>query len=259
MASSCELTLIAAPEESAAAQAAGLPVAHLAYRVGSGPHLFRANLPVAARGGLLAADCRGFDGRGEPSALCQEILRECSARGFTGVYCGFEGRPFPLLRQAAAELEDLLERRGWPLYVPEAYAHGLRRARVLIPTALSGGSLEQRLSDAEEHFGRERVTLAVERVAMDFFLPSPTGQGVPLSREKLRARLEELHPTVYFSRELCAHYFTYMSKENGVHFVLYDDAGSIRKKLDIAGRMGITRAFLPYGQADDLLPRLLKP
>ena len=50
-----------------------------------------------------------------------------------------------------------------------------------------------------------------------------------------------------------------MSKENGVHFVLYDDAGSIRKKLDIAGRMGITRAFLPYGQADDLLPRLLKP
>ena len=130
---------------------------------------------------------------------------------------------------------------------------------MLIPTALSGGSLEQRLSDAEEHFGRERVTLAVERVAMDFFLPSPTGQGVPLSREKLRARLEELHPTVYFSRELCAHYFTYMFKENGVHFVLYDDAGSIRKKLDIAGRMGITRAFLPYGQADDLLPRLLKP
>lgn len=257
MVSKCELILSATPAECRAAQATDLSVAHLAYRVGGGPHLFRANLPVAARGGLLAVDNQGFDGRGEPGAFCQEVLRECNARGFSGVCCMFEGRPFPLLQRIVGELGELLSRRGWPLYVPEAYATSSDQARVLIPTALSGGSLEQRLAEAGHQYGPERVVLAVERIAQDFYLPSPTGQGTPLSREELRAKQEEIHPSVFFSYELCAHYFTYMTKQNGAHFVLFDDAGSIRKKIQIAQRLGIHRAILPYAQVDDLLPQLL--
>ena len=128
----------------------------------------------------------------------------------------------------------------------------------LIPSALSGGSLQQRLQEAVERFGAARVALAVERVAEDFFLPSPTGQGMPLTREELRQRLEERAPSVFFSSELCAHYFTYMSRQNGAHFVLFDDAGSIRKKLQVARNLGISSAVLAYPQVDDLLPELLK-
>ena len=109
-----------------------------------------------------------------------------------------------------------------------------------------------------ERFGAARVALAVERVAEDFFLPSPTGQGRPLTREELRQRLEERAPSVFFSSELCAHYFTYMSRQNGAHFVLFDDAGSIRKKLQVARNLGISSAVLAYPQVDDLLPELLK-
>lgn len=98
----------------------------------------------------------------------------------------------------------------------------------------------------------------MERVAEDFFLPSPTGQGMPLTREELRQRLEERAPSVFFSSELCAHYFTYMSRQNGAHFVLFDDAGSIRKKLQVARNLGISSAVLAYPQVDDLLPELLK-
>ena len=155
-------------------------------------------------------------------------------------------------------LGELTKKRGWPLYVTEAYAPFSDSAIALIPSALSGGSLQQRLQEAVERFGAARVALAVERVAEDFFLPSPTGQGMPLTREELRQRLEERAPSVFFSSELCAHYFTYMSRQNGAHFVLFDDAGSIRKKLQVARNLGISSAVLAYPQVDDLLPELLK-
>ena len=257
MVTNCKLTLIAAPAQDRAAQESGLPVAHLAYRAGGGPHLFRANLPVAARGGLLALDCEGFDGRGEPSAFCQEILRECAARGFHGVYCAFEGRPFPVLQRAVAELGSsgppglaplcarVLQRRVG--HGPGPYPH--RHLRRLAGAASDRGGRAVRSGAA---------VLLLERVAEDFFLPSPTGQGVPLSRDALRQKREEHGASVFFSHELCAHYFTYMSGENGAHFVLFDDAGSIRKKCQAAVRLGIGEAFLPYSQAEDLLPALLE-
>lgn len=252
------LILTVLPGQDRDARRTGLTLAHMAYRVGGGPHLFRANLPVPVRGGLMTIDDSGFDGRGEAAPFCQEVLRECSARGFTGVICNFEDRPLPLLGQIAAQLAGGLTRRGWPLYVTEAYGEAAPQARVLISSALSGGSLERRLADAAERYGADRVVLAVERMAEDFFLPSPTGQGVPLSREELRARLDQRAPTVFFSTELCAHYFTYMSRENGAHFILFDDAGSIRKKLQIAARLGIRQAVLAYPEVDDLLPDLLE-
>ncbi len=133
-----------------------------------------------------------------------------------------------------------------------------KKTKIIISSALSGGSLTLRLSEAAEKYGAERVTLGVERVAEDFFLPSPNGQGVPLSREALKKRMAERSPSVFFSKELCAHYFTYMSKESGAHFVLFDDAASIRHKLQIAGKLKIREAVLAYPQADDLLAQILE-
>ena len=206
----------------------------------------------------MVIDNTGFDGRGEAGPFCQEVLRECMARGYDGILCDFEGHPLQVLAQAVRTLGELTKKRGWPLYVTEAYAPFSDSAIALIPSALSGGSLQQRLQEAVERFGAARVALAVERVAEDFFLPSPPGQGMPLTREELRQRLEERAPSVFFSSELCAHYFTYMSRQNGAHFVLFDDAGPIRKKLQVARNLGISSAVLAYPQVDDLLPELLK-
>ena len=251
------LILTAPPDHSRAALRFGLPVAHAAYRIGGGPHLFRANMPISVRGGLMALDCAGFDGRGEAAPFCQEILRECAARGYDGILCDFEGRPIPLLAEVVTLLGDLAHKRGWPLYVPEAYGDCSPHARVMISSALSGGSLRQRLEEAVERYGPQRTTLAVERVAEDFFLPSPAGQGRPLSPEALGRLMEERSPSVFFSTELCAHYFTYMSRENGAHFVLFDDAGSIRKKLQVARQAGIRHGVLSYPQTEDLLDGIL--
>lgn len=251
------LILTAPPNQSRAALRFGLPVAHAAYRIGGGPHLFRANMPISVRGGLMALDCIGFDGRGEAGTFCQEVMRECSARGYDGILCDFEGRPMPLLAEIIRTLAGMTQKRGWPLYVTEAYGGYANSAKVLISSALSGGSLAQRLTEAIQRYGQDRVTLAVERVAEDFYLPSPTGQGQSLTREELRQMLDQRSPSVFFSGELCAHYFTYMSRENGAHFVLFDDAGSIRKKLQVAHSLGIHQAVLAYPQVDDLLDAIL--
>lgn len=252
------LILTTPPDLLAQARETGLTLGHMAYRVGRGPHLFRSGVPVPLRGGLMVVDAKGFDGRGEPGVLCQEILRECAARGFGGVMCDFEGHPLPLLERTLDQLDDMLHRKGLTLHVPMQYGHCTRHARVLIPSALSGGSLTQRLKDCILRFGGpERITLAIQRSAEDFFLPSPTGNGRPMSRDELAQDLSQRSPSVFFSNDLCARYYTYMSRESGAHFILFDDAMSIRKKIQAAQNLGITRAVAALPEIDDLLPTLL--
>ena len=127
---------------------------------------------------------------------------------------------------------------------------------MLVSSALSGGSLRQRLEEALERFGGGRMALALERVAEDFFLPSPTGSGQPLSQEELSARMEQLRPSVFFSGELCARYFTYMSRESGAHFVLFDDGDTLRRKLEVARSLGIHTFLLPWQEAAPHLEQL---
>ena len=251
-----ELIIAAKPGEVTSAGAWGRPLAHLAYRVGGGPHLFRANGPVTPQGGLMVIDDAGFSGGGEAEGFCNEVLRECAARKFTGVVCRFQGRPAPVLGEAAGRLGELCRGRGLRLFVSEPYGSAAPNAGVLLSTALSGGSLQGRLEAAGETFGPGRLAIWIERTAEDFLLPSPSGAGAPLTVEELERRRSEYGADVFFSGELCAHYFTYMAGEKG-HFVLFDDAGSIRKKLRLAEGLGVRTALLPWETTGDLLGELL--
>lgn len=220
----------------------GLPVtpAHLAYRMGQGPHLFRTGGNPPPSGGWMVLDCRDFDGLGRIGPFCQEVVRECTARNFSGVVCDFEVGRLPPLEETVVQLGKECARRGWSLLVPEHYAACSPNTRVMISSALSGGSLELRLEEAVERFGRERVVLALQRTAEDFFLPSPTGSGRPLTRQQLRQLIQERNPSIFFSRELCARYFTYMSRESGAHFVLFDDPQTLTKKVEVARSLGLS-------------------
>lgn len=219
--------------------------AHQAYRLG--PRLLRAEGAVLPRGGLMVLGDQGFDALGNTGPLGQDILRECQARGFQGAVLDFDS-VLPPLEQLAVQLEKEFSRRGWTLYVPERYAPRLPGARVMISSALSGGSLRQRLKGALDRFGGERVALALERVAEDFFLPSPTGGGQPLTQGELKERMARLNPSVFFSGELCARYFTYMSQENGPHFVLFDDGDTLRRKVEVARQLGIRTFLAPWAE-----------
>ena len=97
--------------------------------------------------------------------------------------------------------------------------------------------------------------LLLSAVAQPLAALLPYGCGTPLTREELLA-LREKHPSsVYFSRELMAKYFTY-SEGNGTHFVLFDDAETLRQKVKLAQNLGIQTAFLMFPEISDLLPEL---
>ena len=251
------LILTTPPDRLAQARRTPYTLGHMAYRIGRGPHLYRAGDPTPLRGGLMVVDAQGFDGQGDPGVLCQQLLRECAARNFSGIICDFEGAPLPMLERTLRRLDALAARRGLALYVPEPYGRCTDHARVLISSALSGGSLTGRLEQAAQTFGGwERLALGLERVAEDFFLPSPTGCGQPLSREGLARLMSERSPSVFFSAELCARYFTYMTRDGGVHFVLFDDPSTLHKKLQLAHRLGIRKAVAALPEVDDLLDTL---
>lgn len=224
--------------------------AHLAYRIGRGPHLFRAGGSAPPKGGLMVLDNRDFDGLGAPAPFCQEVVRECAARCFSGAVLDFEGR-LPPLEQIAARMDDLFAQRGWRLYVPEPYGPCAPHAGVLISSALSGGSLAVRLEEACQRFGRDRVVLALVKSAEDFLLPSPSGCGTPLSRAELEQRMAALHPSVFFSHELCARYFTYMSRDSGAHFVLFDDGDTLARKMEVARRVGVNTFLAPWAEVGE--------
>lgn len=252
------LFLVTPPEQAQRAAKYGLLGAQLAYHVGNGPHLFRTQGTLTRSGGVLVAHHSGFDGRGEAEPLCQEVVRECTARGYQGVFFDFEGQPFPVLRKAVELLGPAFQRRGWSLYVPEGYVTACPSVKAVISTALSGGSLKQRLSQVAEKLGPQRVALGLEWVAEDFTLPAPDGAGVHLSQEELDRLLEQRAPAVYFDQELCAHYFTYMHTGQSAHFVLYDNASSMVKKLAIAHALGIQEGFLPLPEREEYLRELLE-
>jgi hypothetical protein len=255
--SASQMILVTPPDRMRAASAYGLPIAHMAYRLGSGSHLFRANFPAMPQGGLMMIGEDHFDGYGDGNLFCREVLRECSARKFSGVVFDLESHPTPALARIISSLSEQTARRGWSFYLPESYSNYSNTAKIMISAAISGGTLRQRLKEVADRYGHDRIVLCIDRSAEDFYLPAPKGSGKPLSRDELHKRIETLAPSVFFSNELCAHYFTYMNRDSGAHFILFDDLGSIRQKISMAEEVGIHRFFLFYSQMDDLLPDLL--
>ena len=228
--------------------------AHVAYRIGPESQLLRQSLLLQTRGGLLALGDRDAPPISAPEALCAGILRECARRSYTGVLLDFEARPADDRKVFAGMLAQHLRKTRRTLYVPESCA--VPGAVPLICTALSGGSFPQRLQEAARQFGgAELLGLDVQRLRMDFTLPSKSGEGRPLSEEEFRSLVEKESPAVFFSQELCALYFTYMQGQE-THFVLFDDESTLRQKLKTGEAMGFSAAFFMWPEIRDIAPKL---
>ncbi len=253
-----DLILTATPQDTRAASLLNGRIAHLAYRVGHGLTLQRGSIGSSMRGGLMVLSDDTYDGsRGDVSSLCREVLRECSARNFEGIVADFEQAYAQHLEQFVTECAPQLRQRGMSLFVNTRYANLSPDSRVIIPTAMVSGSLRQRLAQAQERYGH-RLAIEIERIARDITLPDPQSQGARLDRAQLQALLDERQ--VFFSQELCTHYFTYKQPDTGeTHFVLFDDAQSIMKKMQLSSSMGVMEGFLLYPEAADIWDVLAGP
>ncbi|MCD8366978.1 MAG: hypothetical protein LUC48_03000 [Clostridiales bacterium] len=219
-----------------------------AYRIGPGPSLQRIQAVPDLRGGILTVTDGGASLAGNPQYLCRQVQREAAARRVMGVWLDLQRRPLQEARRCLAALDGAVSQAGLELWVPEWCAEAAPHGNVLISSALSGGSLKARLDDAITAYGLPRVTLAVEPMAEDFTLPAADGQGRPLAREELQTMLHARRPNVFYSGELCAHYFTFL-QQGMPHFILFDNAGSVREKLALAGQLSLRFAAVPWEYA----------
>lgn len=241
MATPTALILAANPAQEGRIQMAHSAIAHMAYRVEPGPILMRARGNLPSQGGLLYLCMDGpVQGSNLPFFL-QQIFRECAGRNYRGVVadlpqgCG----------ELAAALDGSLCGRSLKLYVPESLGRQAPHARLLISTALSGGTLRQRLCDARSRHG-ERAVPALERIAMDFTPPARMGIGRALDPEELGQLRQRWNASVFFSPDLCCRYFSYFDRGQG-HIVLFDDRETMQAKLRLIRELGFEECLCAWG------------
>ena len=230
-------------------------LAHVAYRVGQDGRLTRQNLLARTRGGLMVLGDWECGAIRDVPALCRDVWRECGNRGFGGVAADFEKPPSPDRTAFLAALSTVLARNNRRLYVPESYGRQVPQAAVMVCTALSGGNLRQRLEECARAYGRQRLALDLQRLRMRFPLPCPSGEGTPLEGDELAELLEQRQPSVFYSSDLCARYFTITEGQES-WFVLFDDAETLRRKIRLGQDVGAGAGFLMYPETEDLLPEL---
>lgn len=230
-------------------------LAHVAYQVNREGHLVRQSLLARTFGGLMVLGDREWGSVRDVSPLCREVWRECGNRNYGGVVADFEQPPSPDRAAFLDALGRILVRNRKHLFVPEAYGGRVSSAQVLICTALSGGVLRQRLEEAAQTFGQKRLALDLQRLRMSFPLPCPSGEGAPLAAGELDGLMRQHQPSVFYSGDLCAKYFT-CTQSGESRFVLFDDAGTLRRKMQLGQELGVGVGLLMYPEVEDILPEL---
>lgn len=250
--------LLTPPHSLTQARTFDLPLGHMACSIGPDGQLHHPTLPPDCRKGLLLVGISTPPEAGhDPRPAVRDILALCQSRAFGGVILDVECPPTPFLTGLIRRLEEELTQSRRGLFLPLSYAAFSDRAFLYLSSALSGGCLQTRLEEAIGQYGAKRLVLSLRRVREDFFLPAPTGSGRPLSQAELERQLHHREPRVFFSQPLCAYYFTYMSRESGAHFVLFDTEDSLRKKRAIAASLGIACVFWAWPEIADLTPAAL--
>ncbi len=248
-----QLYLAATPEQLSTALACTNHIVHILCRIGPENTLLARPLPPQLRGGLLALSDRDAPPLTHPEQLCRKLQNFCLRRHFAGIVLDFEQSPRPDLAALATQLDTCLRQMHRKLYVPVSYARYARYSTFLLCTALSGGRLTERLTEAAEQYGSAHLALDLQRSAMDFPLPCPSGEGTALTIPELQQRIHGR--CIYFSDALCARYCT-MTQSSGTRFVLFDDADTLRRKMALAEQAGIQEGFFMLPEVEDLLGQL---
>jgi hypothetical protein len=229
----------------------------MALRLGQNYQLLSAALPNLPWDGPVVVHIQGTP---PPARLLPQQARElaqfCLGQGFPGVLADWPEKPSPVLSEFTGLLGAELAAAGLGFALPLGWHQVCPTAQLLVPSALSGGTLRGRLAELSQRFGSERLILQLQRSRAVFSIPSPNGQGIPVDEAALIQRKRAMNPRVFFSPHLCAQYVTW--QEDGVpKLLLFDDAHSLRAKRALAGELGIPACVAAYPEVKELLPQLL--
>lgn len=245
-----EMVLVCAGADSKRAQASGLPVLHLGLGLRQDGSLYRLTLLAVQNPGCYLGVCDRGMTRFCPAA-CEQLLTEAQRVGAAGLVVDCE-RNIPPVQSFVQALDAACANKELPLFVPLSQAQAVSHASLIVDTALSGGSLWERFGRlAEQYPGR--IAADLRPISRDFLLPAPDSEGTPLQAEAREALRRRAGAQTFFSRELCARYFTYMDQAGNGHFVLYDDDDTLREKCACLQSLGIAPIFARYPDVRTLL------
>ena len=260
-----QLYLTVRPEDTRTASAYPAGLAHAAYRIGERSSLLSRNLltparsgPMAPLPGLLVLSDRSAPSIDRPAALTEAVLRECARRSYGGIVLDFDEPSREDRRRFAALLGQQCAKSRKFFCLPPSYAGAAEHPTVIVNTAISGGSFETHIREELARYGGGRnVVFDLQRLRMDFRLPARSGQGEPLTQAALDALIREHQPAVFFSKDLFARYFTY-AKNGESHFILFDDADTLRQKLRLGRQLGVAAAFFLWPEVCDIPDSLFR-
>ncbi len=246
--SDMKIFLSSPPEDALKAAEHGL-VSIMAYRMGAGFHLYRTAIPKGEFE-LMDVDCGNFTGYGPHEILATELLGECRKRGYKGIVLGLPAKPTPPLLSFVSLFSQRAEKLAVSLYVPVAYAASSGYAKLLVNHRPHNGGFKLYIGKFCSRFGENRIALELERIYLDYTLPSKSGLGARISEK----RFTEIYGrgNRFISQDLRCNYISSL-RENRAHLVTWDDGNSIAQKLKDAESMGINTVFLYYPHVRDIV------
>ena len=246
------LILSVLPENLADTEHLGFDTAQMIYKVSPTGFLYRADCRNIA-GSVMVLDLSPLKDSARESYLIDDIIYELDTHNYRALLLDIVASVLPCHHSCARELEKQCISSGKKLFVCQSLSESCKNASVLIPSAISGGTLSGRLREAKKQYGK--IALEIDISLVDFILPSRNGQGKELSLEQLVNIKNRYHCQGFFSSDLCAHYFTY--RANGqTHFVLYDNRYSVERKLLEAEKEGLDTAFVFYPHVKNIVTEL---
>ena len=247
------LILVCTGRDTTKAASLGMPVLQLCLGISQSGALQRLKVSAVQRHCLLGVtDPPQAINFCSAERIAADLVFEARRTEAPGVFADFE-HDTPLNRRLLAAFDEALYDADIPLYVPLECGRTLSHAILTVSTAISGGSLTEYIPSLQGIYSAARIAAFLQPVSQDFTLPSPTPNGVLLSAAARAALLAQTGAQPFFSRELCAKYFTYMNADGQAHFVLYDDDSTLAAKLAQLAGCGVQNVFALFPDAAGLL------
>lgn len=241
----CKRYIVAAPQDIKEAGRTAMKVIGLNYKISDDGALKKSVMTGGSEIIMGISDQEITKPLIDTAKLCGDIFYEAKSGGYKGVLFDFENRGAEMYPFVSALSYGLYE-RGLEHFAPERFHSAAPYAKLLITAAVSGGSFADMYENAVRKYGEQRLGFELSPTRSDFIIPSYSTEGKAISQEEFNVLVQRYNPSIYFSNELLAKYFTYRDGSGEFHFVIFDDAVTMQEKLSFFDKTQADSVFMLY-------------
>lgn len=239
--------IAAAGADAKAVRSAKLTCLHLCSALTPSGSFSALRHPLTTSGDWLGILDQGGTVR-SPEAFAASACSLAQSRSCQGILAEFTR---PALSDTVSALDQYAARLHLSCIVPLSQQEHAPNSLYFVDTAISGGSLKQRLLQLMAQYGSDSLVIQLVRSCAAFPIPSADADGIPLRPSDIDILCQTYGAVPFFSHELCAKYFTY-TDTGQPHFVLFDDNETMRAKRELLNTLGLHQQLLTFSDANAL-------